>query len=44
MKRRNRKDEENQKKITKYNVVLTGLNVVIVIIQVIEELLVLIFK
>jgi hypothetical protein len=44
VKRRNRKDEENQKKITKYNVVLTGLNVVIVIIQVIEELLVLIFK
>ncbi|MGI2256961.1 MULTISPECIES: hypothetical protein [Staphylococcus] len=44
MKRRNRKDEENQKKITKYNVILTGMNVVLVIIQVIEKLLDLIFK
>ncbi|WP_326006133.1 hypothetical protein [Staphylococcus saprophyticus] len=44
MQRQNKKDEERQKKIAKYNVVLVVLNIVIAIIQIVEKLLILFFK
>ncbi|MGW7813849.1 hypothetical protein [Staphylococcus xylosus] len=44
MQRQNKKDEERQKKIAKYNVVLTVLNIVLAIMQIVEKLFNLFFK
>ncbi|WP_436894459.1 hypothetical protein [Staphylococcus gallinarum] len=44
MQRQNKKDEERQKKIAKYNVVLVVLNIVIAIMQIVDKLFNLFFK
>ncbi|WP_436870479.1 hypothetical protein [Staphylococcus shinii] len=44
MQRQNKRDEERQKKIAKYNVVLAVLNIVLAIMQIVDKLFNLFFK